>query len=124
MYKLIRRKRNGRLYSASIGTYLPWEEEWETEYIPQKRIKPKTGKSFVFRRRKDAVDWWNIARFFHALELWRCKCTQVESITYGAFLWKRDFEAYWRKTLPLKEAMLVPEGTFLAGKVMLTERIL
>jgi len=104
MYKVVRKSR-GRLYSATIskhfGAMPSIVKKWIVKYEPNKWIKAKVGKLFVFNKLDDAISFAQIGMSIHRF----------------LFFWTSDHPHSPILTTP------PPTGTLVVSKVMLTKRV-
>ena len=128
MYKVVR-KSKGRLYSSSIhfnAILLSILKKWLVKYVPNKWVKAKIGKLFVFKNLDDAIRFAKEIRLirFNEIEIWRCKTTDTRQLPLmGSSIY--TFLIFWTGDIPPSPINNTrpPKGTFVASKVMLTKRV-
>lgn len=128
MYKVVRKTRS-KLYSAIISKHNysclchNWRK-WIVRYEPNKWIKAKIGKLFVFKNFEDALGFIMSTRFspfIVELEIWQCKTIKAQQMNFVG-LSIPEFLSFWNN-YPRSRNSNAPRGTFAASKVMLTKRV-
>jgi len=129
MYKVVRKSR-GRLYSATIskhfGAMPSIVKKWIVKYEPNKWIKAKVGKLFVFNKLDDAISFAQatLFRHFDEIEIWRCKTIDSRKMPLIGMSIHR-FLFFWTSDHPHSPILTTPPptGTLVVSKVMLTKRV-
>lgn len=131
MYKIVRKNRQGNLYSCLIGawdtsTYFRkiWQEKWRIKYVPNVWIKAKIGNIFIFKKLEDAILFisgiCNVKDEAH--EIWRCQTKNAQKVTVLSDIGEFDFLEFWEKK-PSYSKMVVPLGAYEATAIKLTKRV-
>lgn len=120
MYKVLRKKR-GRLVSCVISksTFLggKW---WTVRYIPQRWVKARKGKLFVFKSLHDAKLFKSNER---GDEIWRCQTKNSKSFPCLSRLLPGMFKEFWKNNDDGFEKLFVILPTHGADEVKLTKKV-
>lgn len=120
MYKVLKKK-NGRLVSCIISKGIFSGHSWWTvRYIPQRWVKARKGKLFVFRLLEDAK---HFRVNEHGDEIWRCQTKNTKKFPCLSKLSQGMFKEFWKNN-DYGFAKLFPYvSTYGADKVKLTKRV-
>jgi len=119
MYKVLRKKR-GRLVSCVISKSLfSWSRWWTITYIPQRWVKARKGKLFVFKSFGDARCFYESE---HGDEIWRCQTKNVKKFGHVSKLLRGMFKEFWNNENGF-EKFLPLLSTYGADEVKLTKKV-
>jgi len=121
MYYKVLRKKHGRLVSCITSKSLfSWGNWWTVRYIPQKWVKARKGKLFVFGSLEDAKSFYVNE---HGHEIWECLTKNATKFIHLSKLCDGMFKEFWKNNEEGFEILLPLLVTYGADEVKLTQKV-